>query len=160
MRLGWTILIVLAATLAGCHHGGRSEPTSRPTPDVEVVEQHWPDRTVRLRKEVIRNLEGELVNHGTYTRWYDNGRKEYECTFIRGQKHGITTMWHRNGRKWTETHHVHGKRHGLSTTWDTAGRKRREESYADDRPHGTWTVWQEDGRIKWRTTFDHGTPGS
>jgi len=154
----WTVVIVPLAVLAGCQHGGPKQPARRPVANLEVVEQHWPDGKLRLRKEVLRNADGSLTNHGAYARWYDNGQKEYETTFVHGKKHGTTTQWHRNGRKWTEEHHVDGQRQGKSTTWDESGRKLREESYADDKPHGTWTVWHQDGRIKWRTTFDHGKP--
>lgn len=152
----FTAVLVLAA---GCRVGDRSVSAKSSAEEVvETVEDYWPDGTVRLRRQVLRSPDGTLINHGSYTRWYDNGAKEYEAVFVRGAKHGIATLWHKNGRKWTEGHYVHGQRHGGRYVWDENGLKRKEEHYADGKPHGTWTVWDKHGKIKWRGGYDHGVP--
>jgi len=124
----------------------------------EVVETYWPNGEPRLRKEVIRTAGGEVVNHGSYTRWFPTGQLEYQAVFVHGGKDGVVTSWHRNGRKWMEEHYLDGKRHGTTVTWDDQGRKRKEESHLNGRPHGTWTVWDSKGRVKHRSHFDNGTP--
>jgi antitoxin component YwqK of YwqJK toxin-antitoxin module len=144
-------LLIAAAPLgllAGCTHTERPGPSAHPAENIERVEEYWPDGGLRLRKEVLRDADGVLVDHGTYTRWYTDGSKEYQATFVHGKKHGVATRWHRNGRVWIEEHYQHGLRHGISTTWDEKGVKRKEESHVDGKPHGTWTVWDGKGRIK------------
>lgn len=144
-------LLIAAVPLglaAGCAHGPRPTPATQPMADVETVQEHWPDGGLRLRREVLRDADGALVNHGTYTRWYTDGTKEYEVTFAHGKKHGVAKTWHRNGRIWTEEHYRDGLRHGTSTTWDENGVKRKEENHVNGKPQGTWTVWDGKGRIK------------
>jgi hypothetical protein len=135
-------------------------PPPGPGEELSIVEDHWEDGTLRLRKQVLQKADGEVVNHGRYTRWHKNGRKEYEAVFIRGRKQGVAISWHKNGRKWLVERYRDGKRHGISTTWDEEGRKRKEERFYDGQPHGTWTVWDSKGRIKWQGKFEHGKPKS
>lgn len=146
------------SVLAACQPSGRSVSATRPADNVVIVEERWPNGTLRLRKEALKMPAGTLVEHGAYTQWYDNGQKEYEATYVHGALHGVETAWHKNGQKRTEQHYVHGKRHGPRYAWDPAGRKRKEEHYFDDQPDGTWTVWNADGKVKWQGRFDHGTP--
>lgn len=135
-------------------------PPPGPGEELSIVEDRWEDGTLRLRKHVLQQADGKVVNHGRYTRWHKSGRREYEAVFIRGDKHGVAISWHRNARKWSVERYRDGKRHGISTTWDENGRKRKEESFYDGQPHGTWTVWDSKGRIKWQGKFEHGKPKS
>ena len=151
-----TVVLLLAA---GCRLGDRRVSAKSSSEEVvETVEDYWPDGIIRLCRQVLRSPDGTLINHGPYTRWYDNGAKEYEVVFVHGAKHGIATLWHKNGQKWTEGHYVHGQRHGGRYVWDEGGRKRKEEHYVDGKPDGTWTVWDKHGRIKWQGGYDHGVP--
>ena len=143
---------------AGCTYGNRPAPMDPQVEKVDIVETHWPNGKLRVRKEVIRAPEGTLVDHGLYTQWYTNGRKEYEAVFVRGKVHGVETQWHRNGQKRTEQHYDHGLRHGPRYCWDQDGKKRKEEHYVKDQPDGTWTIWDKNGRIKWQGAFDKGVP--
>ena len=157
-RLSITFLAVTVSCPVGCTHGGRKPTSDCPAAPVEVIEEFWPDRTPRLRKEVVRSPDGTPVNHGAYTRWHDNGRKEYEATFIHGKKEGVATLWHKNGQKWTQEHYINGRKHGPRITWDENGTKRKEEHFFEGKPHGTWTVWNDKGRIKAQNHFEHGNP--
>ena len=159
------LVMLLAALLAVAHGGCRS---TEKAPDrrvveqkraIQVVEQHYPDGSLRMRKEVTQNEEGDVVNHGPYERWFPDGQKEYRVVFVMGGKHGIETRWHKNGMKWSEAVYVNGLRHGTSRTWDDTGRLRSEEQHFEGKPHGTWTTWGSKGQIKWRQTFEHGKPG-
>ncbi|UCG31854.1 MAG: toxin-antitoxin system YwqK family antitoxin [Phycisphaerales bacterium] len=172
------MLTVGLAGLTGCEHAGqRTDPAEAQTaeapsrsvdkqetqtakPASHVVEELWPDGRPRLRKGIMTGPDGRQVNHGKYERWFDNGQKEYEATFIQGNKSGLATRWHNNGQKWTEEHYFNGQRHGISRTWDQAGNLRKQEEHLKGKPHGVWTVWYADGRIKWRAEFDRGKPKS
>ena len=153
-------LVALACLPAGCRQATSEVSLERPAESTETVEETWPDGRLRLRRDVLRTADGTRIDHGTYTCWYDNGRKEYEATFILGKIHGSATRWHRNGQKAVEEHFVYGKRHGMRCTWDENGVKRKEEHHVDDKPDGTWTVWDKRGRVKWQGRFDRGVPES
>ncbi len=159
-RLPSTVLLLLACTSMGCRHGTREASSDRSLGEVRIVKQHWPDGRLRLRKQVLKQPDGTLVNHGTYMLWYDSGRKEYKATFVWDKNHGVATRWHKNGQKSVEEHYSYGKRHGTRRTWDEDGVKRKEEHHVDDEPDGVWTVWDKHGRIKWQGRFDHGIPKS
>ncbi|MGD8452365.1 MAG: hypothetical protein PVJ57_11150 [Phycisphaerae bacterium] len=156
LLVGWLILC------GGCQSPERGAGVeARPEmaePPTEVIEERWPDGTLRLRRGVLRLDDGQELDHGLFTRWYANGQKEFEGQFVRGKKEGITKRWHDNGRVWIEERYTHGLKQGSCFTWDPEGRLRKEERYADGLPHGTWTVWTGDGRIKWQASFDHGQP--
>lgn len=161
----WSALAGLFGTLAvarGCTPGERAALADRSVEksadDVQVVEEYWPDGKLRLRKEVLRRADSTFINHGTYTRWHDNGNREYEATYVRGELHGVETAWHKNGQKWTEEDYDHGVRHGTRRTWDQSGRLRSEEHRVKGKPDGTWTIWKADGSVKWQGHFDHGKP--
>jgi|GEM_PF-1864996 len=181
MRVSMTVIAAALALLVGCSTGHKRDterlqckadkavkapsgdvaakaPSERVAEDVRVVEEHWPDGTLRLRKHVVAGSDGVDVDHGAFVRWYDNGLKEYEGFFVYGKVHGIETAWHRNGQKRTEQHYDHGLRHGPRFGWDEAGRLRQEEHYVRNKPDGTWTVWSANGKLKWRGEFGKGTP--
>jgi len=136
-----------------------SDPTlgQMPAGNVETIEEYWPNGQLRLRKQVLRLEDGAVVDHGTFERWHDNGKKEYEAVFVRGKKDGTTIRYHKNGRKATEQEYSDGRRHGRSVTWNDSGAMVKEEHWANGKPHGTWTIW-EDGEVKWSHTYDHGKP--
>ena|GEM_PF-1926453 len=158
MRRARGVLIVLLCVPAGCTHRANMTQCRSPAQRVEIVEEHWPDGKLRLRKHMLRGPDGTPINHGPYRRWHTDGRKEYEANFVRGEKDGIETRWHRNGQKWIEACYVRGRRHGVSHTWDEDGMKRKEERHTHGKPHGTWTVWDRDGNVKWQGRFEHDAP--
>ena len=122
-----------------------------------LVEEHWPDGQLQLRKQVQVQADGTTVDHGKFERWHDNGKKEYEATFVRGKKEGTTIRYHRNGQKATQQEYLKGQRHGPSTSWNDSGVKVKAENWFEGKPHGTWTIWKN-GKIKWTHTYDHGVP--
>ena len=153
----FTVLALLPALAFGCAPHAQPTPAAQPTSRVEVVEEHWPDGQIMLRKHVLRQQDGTLVDHGSFQRWHVNGAKEYEIIFVLGEKDGTEIRYHRNGQAWTRCEYSNGKRNGASITWDDSGAMVKEEGWADGQPHGTWTVW-EGGRVKWSNTFEHGYP--
>jgi hypothetical protein len=161
VRFAWWVLLLLPAILSmppGCSQGTSEVRTGADSEPVQVVEEHWPDGTLRVRKQVLRQDDGSLVEQGTFTRWFASGQKEYEATFARGVLDGVETRWHENGTKATEAHYVNGLRDGTRRVWDANGMLRKEEHFVDDQPDGTWTVWDGEGEIEAQIRFDHGVP--
>jgi hypothetical protein len=81
----------------------------------KLVESHWPDGTLWVRKYVRHKPDGSSVLEGLYTEWHPSGEKAYEVSFSAGKKHGIATRWHKGGQKWIVEAYDNGKRHGPST---------------------------------------------
>lgn len=175
--------LLMAATvcllLSGCASDGRAknatggmeaanEQTTAPqapqsaapaeTPAVEIVEEHYPDGALLIRREVLRQPDGRLLNHGLFTEWHPDGTKKLEVTFIRGAKEGTETTWHLNGQVWIKQDFAAGQPHGPRRTWDEQGRLRGEEFFAHGLPHGTWTVWNDMGEVKMVQEWDRGEP--
>ncbi|MCP3981128.1 MAG: hypothetical protein GY716_17660 [bacterium] len=126
--------------------------------EVEVVEEHWSDGELRERRHVTRLDDGRVVEHGSLERWYADGTKEYEATFVLGKKDGSELRFHRNGELASSRTYRLGERHGTSVGWDAAGNKVKQEEWSEDRPHGRWTIWSK-GRVEWAHEFAHGKPG-
>lgn len=154
MRLNRTAIVVLLAAycVAICPVVGQESAQ-----DVKQIEEYWPDGQLQLRKQVLRLDDGTTVDHGSFVRWHDNGKKEYEATFVLGKKEGTTTRFHKNGQKANEQQYKDGKRHGRCLSWDASGVLVKEENWAEGKPHGVWVIWQ-DGEVKWTHTFEQGTP--
>lgn len=150
-------LPLLAVLGVACVPAVHAEPGPTPPPDHRIVEQRWPDGTLRERKQVLRLPDGSTVDDGPFERWYIDGTKEYEAILVRGKKEGTTVRYHPNGKVASRQQYRDGERNGPSVSWNPDGEKVKEENWADGKPDGTWTVW-EDGKVAWTHTFDHGDP--
>jgi hypothetical protein len=144
----------------GCRQPGRATSVQPGPGKVEVVEEYWPNGKLRVRREVLRQPDGTLMDHGNYTCWFDHGGKEYEAVFLHGQVNGVATRWHRNGVKASEQHYANGKRDGPRYSWDENGVLRKEEHFVGDLPDGTWITWDDKGKIKAQQKFERGVPKS
>jgi hypothetical protein len=145
MRLTFPAILILLAAIGVA--GGVP-----PSDDATTVEEYWPDGTLRLRCQMLREEDGALVHHGRFERWHPNGEREYEAFFVHDKKQGTTLRYHDNGRKANEQAYENGKRQGRSTSWDAAGEVVKEETWFEGRPAGTWVV-RQDGKVKWSRTF-------
>jgi hypothetical protein len=153
------LTVVVLASAVGCQPAEKLSSPGDPVHDRErLVEERWPDGSVRISRAVLRDPNGTPINDGPYRVFSANGNPEYEGIYVRGQLHGPERQWHDNGQLRSEQFYRRGLRHGPRRDWDPQGRLRRVESYADDQPDGVWTIWDEDGRIKWQQTFERGKP--
>jgi hypothetical protein len=160
IRARLAILPLLAASALACAAAALAAPAAPPVPAApghDVVEQRWPDGTLRERRQVLVLPSGETIDDGPFRRWFVDGTLEYEAVFVLGKKEGTTVRYHRNGRVASRERYREGKRDGPSLSWNDSGEKVKEERWAAGLPHGTWTVW-EDGRVAWTHTFVHGDP--
>ena len=158
VRFGPMILVASLCLWPSCRPGAIKTTSQHPADKTEIIEQRWANGALRLRRQVLSDPDGAPVDHGTCTWWHDNGRKEYEATYVRGRKHGTATRWHKNGQKWIEEHYARGRKQGLRCIWDQSGAKRKEEHYVKGKPHGIWMAWDKNGKIKSRQEFDPPSP--
>lgn len=129
-------------------------PQTAPATPATVVEEQWPDGTPHVRRHVLRQPDGTLLDDGLYESWYQNGRREYEGGYVNGQVDGCHRRWHANGRLATEEYYRKGQRHGPRWTWDEQGLLRKQEYFVDDQPDGIWRVWKSSGELRMEHRFD------
>jgi antitoxin component YwqK of YwqJK toxin-antitoxin module/predicted esterase len=113
-------------------------------------------------------------------RFYQNGQKRCEGTFLDGKKDGKWTYWYENGTKEMEEEYVKGKPHGKWTYWDKEGEKRgegeffygtgrwfqwykdenkeRSEAFQKGNRHGRWLYWYENGKIRYQSEYKYDKP--
>ena len=60
-------------------------------------------------KEVYLGLITSNGKHGSWTRWWDNGKKKIEGNYNHNKKHGFWTQWDINGVKFYETVYKRGQ---------------------------------------------------
>lgn len=170
MQRNLLVLFSVLLLLTGCATVRSTAPPAEPqavSPEkpipaetveaVETLEEFWPDGSIRIRREVLRDEDGMPIDHGVYVRWHQNGLPEYETVFDHGRKNGRAVRWHMNGEIWIEEFYVMGLKEGACRTWNEAGELVKEERYAHGKPHGAWTVWKR-GVVRARSCFDHGVP--
>lgn len=62
-------------------------------------------------------------------KFYPNGQMIYDGATLNNQNHGLWTWWYENGKKEMQGHFEFGKRVGVWYTWDRAGILRSEGMY-------------------------------
>lgn len=99
-RLKTTALTLLAtlASIAGCKE------------QVWVQEQRYLNGNLKMSREFIKDAQNGCINHGTYTRYYENGFKAEEGQYVQGKKHGPWTKWDDAGNQTSEEVFDHGDR--------------------------------------------------
>lgn len=81
-----------------------SGPDKRAPDQVWVFLDYWENGLLHERKEFI----GERMGHGTSTRYYENGQKEYECHSEFGKLNGPYTEYDEKGNVTKVTIYING----------------------------------------------------
>ena len=81
--------------------------------------------------EIQDILPDNFVLNGRAVRYYKNGQKLEECTYVNGEYHGKYEQWYDNGQKWFECNYVNGKLHGKYKEWHENGQKEFECIYVN-----------------------------
>lgn len=114
-------------------------------PEIRIVEQSWPSGREKLvRFYVEKGNEKELSRE---IRYYENGQKEQEGTFKKGERHGKWTYWYDNGNIWSEGDFKNGKSDGYRKVYHPNGKLFYEGNYKADQPTGKWKFFDEQGRF-------------
>src|SRR5581483_3354642 len=56
--------------------------------EVETVQERYPNRLVKIERQVIQDRAGNYVNHGTWSQWDERGRLMARGEYRFGQRHG------------------------------------------------------------------------
>ena len=70
--------------------------------------------------DIMGMLDKDGKQVGLYTRWYENGKKQFEGTYKNGKKDGLFTWWYGNGKKEYEGTYKNGKKFSIKE-WNEDG---------------------------------------
>lgn len=139
--------------------------------EVEVVRERYPNRSVKIEREVIRDADDNYVNHGVWRMWDRQGNMIANGEFRQGKRHGEWTAWFMRGEakllteapfsefeepfKSTATFDD-GELHGKWTISDAKQRRVTDWEFAHGKRHGTWTYWHVSGAKIREVEFEDG----
>lgn len=158
----------LAAALVGAAVAQQpEEPVEISDNDNDVVRERYPNRSVKIEREVTQDAAGNYVNHGTWKMWDEAGNVVAEGQFRDGKRYGLWTRWHRQGDSplfGTAPYNLFsgpyisqatfddGQLSGRWTIFDAKQHKISEFEMADGLRHGMSTWWYPTGQ-KMREVF-------
>lgn len=141
------------------------------TTDVEAIQERYPNRAVKIEREVIRDTNDNYVNHGGWRMWDRRGEMIAKGRYLGGKRHGEWTAWFVQGEvdllkdapfkkfepPFTSVAEFDGGQ--LNGKWIISDSKQRviaEWHYVGGTRHGTWKYWYVTG-VKMRTVeYEHG----
>ena len=88
----------------------------------ERMEQ-YPNDKIKKLWTVKQDKEGNYIQHGKCTSWYENGRKKEEARWKDGKPHGKYIEWYANRQKKAEIEFRNGIRHGKFISWQKNGKE-------------------------------------
>ena len=109
----------------------------------------------QINSEIYKTID--IILHGKYTLWYENGQIKFKGNFKDGKRDGKFTWWYENGQINSEQNYKDGKWDGKFTEWYENGKKKSEHNWKDNIPDGDWTSWFENGQIGSEGNFKDGT---
>lgn len=104
--------------------------------------QIWPNGQTRLKSTF---LNGEF--QGVFQKFYENGRKHEEGSFVKDAQDGTWQVWAKNGVLLSVATYHDGLPYGKFTEWYENGRKKVEGEYSNSQGYriGTWVFYSPDG---------------
>ncbi len=79
--------------------------------------------------------------------YFPNGQLKLKGSYKNGQKHGTWTAWFDDGKKWSENEFAEGVNHGNSTVWFDNGVMRYSGQYNMGEKVGTWNYYNDRGEV-------------
>src|SRR5262245_38473181 len=113
----------------------------------QVVEEKWPDGTVKVRREMGEDLRGRAVRHGMEAHFDDKGGKESETSYRFGELDGPWREFYPNGKLKIEGNYRRGKKDGAETLYSDEGQPFKETNYRDDKKNGKAIEWTSGHKV-------------
>jgi antitoxin component YwqK of YwqJK toxin-antitoxin module len=148
-----------------------SEDAETRSGEVEIVRERYPNRSVKVEREVTQDAQGNYINHGSWKMWDERGTLVAEGRFKNGERDGVWNRWYRGNEADLLTKipyqqftapfisqgvFKYGKLDGKWTIYDSKQRKISEWEFADGERHGKSTWWFANGRKMRDIDFDKG----
>ena len=116
--------------------------------------EKWYDNGQKFEERTYVNGRCYGLGH----RWHPNGQKIMECMYVNSGIHGRYQTWYEDGQKYEDCIYVNGKRHGMCHSWYRSGQKYMECTYVNGEKHGQYQRWYENGQKASEYTFVNGVP--
>jgi antitoxin component YwqK of YwqJK toxin-antitoxin module len=141
---------------------------------LEVKREYFPDKRPRTEFEYLTpkqslvsqddwaNLkmalyepEGDIVKHGPFTVWHENGQVHSKGQYKMGELDGEFQSWHPTGDRESAGKFVGGKMQGMWCWWHPNGMKLATGNYAEGNREGNWRAWDSEGMLVKKDVFDN-----
>jgi len=122
---------------------------------VQYYREFYPKGELKLEYTYYL-VNGKKVEHGTFTKWYENGRVMIQGTYRNGKKDGLWRECLRDGSPKMEGTYKNGVKEGLWTVFYPSGRKHFEGMYRNGVRDGEWIEYAGDGSIFTRIVYQNG----
>ena len=156
------------------HHPTTADPPVQISDDgieVEVIRERYPNRSVKIEREVTQDAEGNYVNHGSWKMWDAQGSLMVEGQYQYGERIGVWNRWYRtaevellkavpynsfNGPFISQASFDLGRLNGKWTIFDSHQHKISEFEFVDGERHGNFTWWFPNGQKMRECHYDNG----
>lgn len=142
--------------------GAAATPEPVVPPDAaQIIKETFDGGAVKVEKQVVKGDDGKLVNFGSFTQYYESGKKHAFGDFLNGKRHGKWSKWFGVGESelyaspifggypgpfFTEAVFNNGVLHGPWTVYDARKNKMSEWHFVDGVQHGPWTWYYPNGK--------------
>ena len=137
----------------------------------ETIRERYPNRAVKIEREVIRDEDDNYVNHGSWRMWDTKGTLVAEGQYAQGERSGTWTGWfnasesnllkqppynHFQGPFVSQATFENGRLSGSWIVFDGKQNKISQWEYLKGRRHGQCVSWYANGRKMQEIDFAHG----
>ncbi len=138
---------------------------------VEVIQERYPNRTVKIRREVTQDEQGNYLNHGSWKMYGPAGDLVAEGQYEMGSRTGLWTRWiqasegahFKNvpfnravGPFVSQANFRDGQLHGAWTIFDSKQNKLSLVTFRDGVRHGPRKLWAAGGQLLREMTYRDG----
>jgi uncharacterized protein len=140
-------------------------------PEIEIIRERYPNRAVKIEREVTQDASGNYVNHGAWRMWDQKGTLVVDGHFRNGEREGVWNRWYRSGEVElltkppyngfqgpfiSQATFTDGKLDGKWTIYDGKQHRISEWEFADGDRHGRSTWFYPSGRKMRETDYNKG----
>ena len=132
MRQLISILLIISFSLSSCDNDL-----------TQKIISSYPDGTPSKIEFYKWHGDNEvLIKH---VRYYQNGEKMEEGSFLNDNRNGKWTYWHPNGNIWSIGYYKEGIRDGATEVYFKSGKEQYTGYYTNGDASGKWTFWDGEG---------------
>ena len=137
----------------------------------ELIQERYPNRAIRIEREVTQDANGNYVNHGAWKMWDQRGNVIAEGQYLDGERDGTWNRWYRSGEAdlltrmpyqqfqgpfISQATFQYGKLDGKWTIYDSKQRKITEWEFTGGKRHGKSVWWYGNGQKMREVTYRDG----
>ncbi len=139
--------------------------------ETELIRERYPNRAIKVEREVTQDVDGNYVNHGSWKMWDLQGSLMVEGQYHYGQRTGVWNRWYRTADaellKTVPYSLFHGpfisqatfdldRLDGKWTIYDRHQHKISEWEFVDGERNGNFTWWFPTGQKMRECHFEGG----